>query len=161
MSEPREGMAAAKRRVGISRRGFVRGVGLLIAGGWLGVAGRSVRSGDVAADAAPPVHALGQAAFAVYVGDSFRVAGPTAAPLDMQLVDVADRRPRADWHHGGESFALVFRGSGDRALPQETYQFSHPALGTFPLFIVPGLAGSGGVNHEAMINRLPTDERGA
>ena len=78
------------------------------------------------------------------------------APLEMRLVDVADRRPQTAGHHGGESFALIFRSPGDRALGQDTYLFSHPNLGAFPLFIAPGSAGWDGVSHEAIINRLPT-----
>ncbi len=154
MREPQEKMTARRRHIGVSRRAFVQGAGALIAVGWLRPAVPPARSN--AAEPPPPVHALSQAAFAAYLGESFRVAGGTTAPLNLRLVDVADRRPRADGHHGGESFALIFRGPGDQALAQETYQFSHPDLGTFPLFIVPGLVSPDGVNHEAIINRLPT-----
>ncbi len=127
---------------------------VLIVGGWLGAAGRSAHP-DKTGDAAPPVHALGQGMFAAYRGEPFHVEGMAGESLDMRLIDVIDYRPRTGQHHDGESFALVFRGAGDRALAQETYQFSHPSLGTFPLFIVPGLAGADGVSHEAIINRVP------
>jgi len=36
-----------------------------------------------------------------------------------------------------ESFALTFRGPVQPALPQDTYEFDHPALGRFALLIVP------------------------
>jgi hypothetical protein len=161
MNEPQESVPARQRRVGVSRRGFVQGAGVLVAGGWLRSTLPPARTGAGASEPAPPVHALGQAAFAAYLGQSFRIEDGVAPPLDMRLVDVADRRPRADGHHGGESFALIFRGPGDRALAQQTYQFSHPDLGTFALFIVPGSTQPEGVNHEAIINRLPVHERSA
>ncbi|HEV7126090.1 MAG TPA: hypothetical protein VGN32_01465 [Ktedonobacterales bacterium] len=155
MNETQENLPARQRRVGVSRRAFVQGAGVLVAGGWLRSTLPPAHTSAVASEPAPPVHALGQAAFAAYLGQSFRIEDGAAAPLDVRLVDVADRRPLVGGHHGGESFALIFRGPGDRALAQKTYQFSHPDLGTFALFIVPGLVSPDGVNHEAIINRLP------
>jgi hypothetical protein len=154
MNEPQEKLPARQRRVGVSRRGFVQGAGVLIAGGWLRSTLPPGRTGTVASESAPPVHAMDQESFAAYLGQSFRVEGEATAPVDVRLVDVADRRPPTG-HHGGESFALIFRAPGDQALAQGTYQFSHPVLGPFSLFIVPGLTSPDGANHEAIINRLP------
>jgi hypothetical protein len=154
MSEPQGNLPVRQRRVGVSRRGFVQGAGVLIAGGWLHSTLSFGRASAVASEATSPVHAMDQEAFAAYLGQSFRIEGEATAPLDVRLVDVADRRPPVG-HHGGESFALIFRSLGDQPLSQHTYQFSHPALGSFPLFIVPGVASPEGINHEAIINRLP------
>jgi hypothetical protein len=49
-----------------------------------------------------------------------------------------------------EPFSLTFRGPGEPQLEQRTYPVSHPALGTFELFIVPVGRDADGVYYEAV-----------
>jgi hypothetical protein len=56
--------------------------------------------------------------------------------------------------HGGECFALLFRGPHNRPLAQGTYRFVHDRMGSFPLFIVPGTSGPHGLHYEALFNHL-------
>ena len=57
--------------------------------------------------------------------------------------------------NGGECFSLLFVG-GSQARPQNTYVVTHPALGTFNLFLVPaGSDENGAQKSVATINRLP------
>ena len=55
---------------------------------------------------------------------------------------------------GGECFTLLFRG-GSLPQPQNEYMFSHGALGTFQMFVVPTDADqSGAQGYLATVNRL-------
>jgi len=54
-------------------------------------------------------------------------------PIQLRLVDVADEGVE----RGIRQFSLFFHGPADRVLPQNTYAFSHEALGSLALFIVP------------------------
>jgi len=55
---------------------------------------------------------------------------------------------------GGECFSLLFVG-GSEALGQNTYVVTHPALGTFSLFLVPAGADENGAQKcVATINRI-------
>lgn len=56
----------------------------------------------------------------------------------------------------GECFSLVFRAAADAPLDQRTYRLEHPALGDFPLFLVPlGPSDDDGrLELEAVVYRL-------
>ncbi len=54
---------------------------------------------------------------------------------------------------GKECFSLIFeKEAGHEYLTQDTYTAAHPALGEFPLFVVP--AGKTPKKYEALFNRL-------
>jgi hypothetical protein len=56
---------------------------------------------------------------------------------------------------GGECFSLLFRGGSGKPLGQSIYEVDHPALGSFPLFLVPvGPDNNGAQGYLATINRL-------
>jgi hypothetical protein len=61
-----------------------------------------------------------------------------------------------------EKFSLVFRGSNELRLEQNTYTFSHPRLGRFDMFIVPiGCMDASSTCYEAVFNRpVPISETG-
>lgn len=61
-----------------------------------------------------------------------------------------------------EKFSLIFRGSSELRLEQNTYMFSHPRLGRFALFIVPiGSIDASSSYYEAVFNRpVPISETG-
>lgn len=56
-----------------------------------------------------------------------------------------------------DSFALHFLGTGN-TLAQGTYEVEHPALGRFPLFIVPSATGSGRETYTAIFNHILTSQ---
>jgi hypothetical protein len=99
-------------------------------------------------------------AFAAHKGESFEIqAGPgeTVAVVlaSATVIGGAASPSRAAAETEAESFSLEFRGPRARFLAQGTYQLEHPALGSFPLFIVPvGLEGEE-YRYEAVFNRLP------
>lgn len=99
------------------------------------------------------------ATFASHVGDAF-IATRDGAPLPLALVEarVIALQPM-DGRALGKSgyvrrdpFALLFRGPLDRPLPQGLRAFTHPALGTFELHIVPVGPGETGLLYEAIFN---------
>ncbi|MDQ6631800.1 MAG: hypothetical protein M3Y82_08580 [Verrucomicrobiota bacterium] len=55
-----------------------------------------------------------------------------------------------------ETFSLMFRGSKDQPLQQSSYQFEHPKIGRFVMFIVPvgdAAALTGSRYYQAVFNR--------
>ena len=92
---------------------------------------------------------LTQATFAPHVGSSFRVQTGDSE-LELTLVEVSDVRvlPRV------EVFSLEFQGPAASPLPQAEYQFDHPVVGEFTLFIVPVGREGDVLQYEAVFNRL-------
>jgi hypothetical protein len=147
---------------GLSRRAFVQGLGVAVAGSALVPLG--IRAAVAQAFASRrPLASLTQAAFAAHRGDVFHIHPEASPRLDVVLLAVTDRsrhataragraRPRTDM--GGECFAMVFRGPHNRPLAQGTYRFVHDHMGSFSLFIVPGATGAHGIHYEALFNRL-------
>ncbi len=88
-------------------------------------------------------------AFQAALNTPFRVGLPTEAEVDLTLVEARTARSTS----GGESFSLLFRGPVDPFLPQRMYAFSHEALGSFDLFIVPVGRDPEGFQYEAVFNR--------
>ena len=78
-----------------------------------------------------------QERFASQVGTVFRFATP-AGSTDLRLLEVASG-PAASTKKAS-CFFVQFDG-GTTALPQGTYPVSQKSLGTFALFVVPGLRG--------------------
>jgi hypothetical protein len=96
-----------------------------------------------------------RATFAAQLNSTFRLKREVGFVL-MTLEEVRDAGyptvTQAD--PASENFVLVFRGRR-LSLPQDTYMLDHEALGTFPLFLVPG--GSNRLGQEsfiAVINRV-------
>lgn len=99
------------------------------------------------------------ATFAPHVGDRFVTTGD-GAPLALELVEarriaLKPMDGRALGRSGfvrRDPFALLFRGPHERPLPQGLRPFTHPALGTFELHIVPVGPGETGLLYEAIFN---------
>ena len=84
-------------------------------------------------------------------------AGGTASRLALILTAVRDL-PQAESQGlvGSEDcFVLRFSGPALRPLGQGTYTLRHPALGAFPMFLVPMGGNRRGRAYEAVINRPP------
>ncbi len=98
-------------------------------------------------------YGLTLSAFAPQLGTEFTVVDAAGARSALTLVAARDEGigTRAVLDRG-ECFSLSFESSGP-SLDQDTYQLSHPALGEFPLFIVPGRPASR-ATYTAIFNRI-------
>ena len=98
-------------------------------------------------------YALTLSAFEPQLGTQFAVFDASGTRGTLTLVGARDEgigvRAIVD---RGECFSLSFESSGS-LLDQDTYQLSHPAIGEFPLFIVPGRPGSR-PTYTAIFNRI-------
>ena len=83
------------------------------------------------------------------VGSTFKIRREGASPLSVKLVS-ATRLEGV-----GESFSLIFRGHANARLGQQVYDFEHPSLGTFPLFVVPVGRATKGRDFQVIVNRIP------
>jgi hypothetical protein len=94
--------------------------------------------------------------FARHVNTPFRLPDAGAAGLTLIDVSAVQSSPRQ------ETFSLIFRGAGDRGLPQGTWRLDHAALGALDIFLVPVGRDERGWYYEAVFNRLvPPDSRRA
>lgn len=95
--------------------------------------------------------------FLDFVNTTFVVYHAQKGRIEVYLKDVEDLRPQAFKNNattGHECFNLIFVNQSGTALPQGTYTMEHPKLGTFDLFLVPGVNLRYGHNACATINRL-------
>src|SRR5262245_22327646 len=60
-----------------------------------------------------------------------------ASKVNLTLVDVTDLTSHKENRAGKEGFSLIFRGSPDNTLKQNTYLIEHEKLGMFSFLIVP------------------------
>lgn len=147
----------------ISRRRFAQTAGLaMIASGLAGSPGSLFAqtlepgglfslSSNVYAD---PVLGFTSETFLPYINTIFQPAGSGNRRIPLQLTEVLTHSHKENQRReiSGESFSLLFRAVGGKALPQSTHTFEHASLGTFSLFISP--AGCGGNEYVAVINHL-------
>ena len=99
------------------------------------------------------------ATFNALQGAAFSVVFAPEETLELRLESATDlgsgsqeahpRMAAPQW----ERFSLLFRGPRSHFLPQATYEFAHPTLGSFPMFIVPIGADDLGFRYEAAFNR--------
>ena len=93
--------------------------------------------------------------FLPHVGAAFTIAFPDGT-LELTLGSVEPhgaRAPRPDVPElRAEPFSLVFLGPLRPALPQRTWDLSHPALGTQAIFLVPLGPAEGRMRYEAVFN---------
>ncbi len=96
--------------------------------------------------------------FTPHVNTMFRITRQDASVSDLELVEAVDLSQPHD-HSSGvpqmEVFSLLFRGSADEYISQESYEFSHPQLGRFTIFITPVVGDDPKYhNYQALFNRL-------
>jgi hypothetical protein len=97
---------------------------------------------------------LNKAAFESQLNTKFLI-NEGASKVAVTLVDVANLGSRKQNRAGKEGFSLLFRGSKDVILQQNTYVIEHETLGMFSFLIVPiGPKGKRAPHYEAVINRL-------
>jgi hypothetical protein len=97
---------------------------------------------------------LQKVAFTPYVGTQFRVQGGGKGGL-LTLTQVDDLRGNGKTAAAGNGFSLVFAGSLKKPLAQNTYTFTHDALGEFSLLLVRlNTRKQDRAYYEAIINRV-------
>ena len=101
---------------------------------------------------------LTYSSFAPCQGDKFTVQLEPDQTLLLTLSTATEAPPPTPKSPLGERFSLIFHGPRSTVLPQGTYTFSHPALGSFPLFIVPIGADDDHLHYQAVFNRLKRQE---
>ena len=143
-------------RHGTSRRGFIKRVITVAAGGALFSAGYGDSS--VVQTQLVPGSALRRSLFATRVGDAFRVQGDSVDPISLRLVEVRDLGPASSAGTARDadreqSFLIQFSGPSDRPLEQQIYRFEHTSFGAFLLFIVPMAPDPDVQYYEAIFNR--------
>ena len=112
------------------------------------------RSG-VATGSTSPTNELTLGRFAPHVGSRFTMRTGALVTAGVTLEEARETAPHRADRAGlqGESFSLVFRGSEDAALEDGIYRVTHPALGTFPLFISAFGLGRKGQAYQAVVDR--------
>jgi hypothetical protein len=112
----------------------------------------------------PSLCAASFADFAALQGTSFAVSAPGVAAVRLKLIEtkwLTSRQPQAQLAADAqnEKFTLLFQGSNQTELTQNTYTFEHPELGRLDIFLVPvPVSGSENCHYAAVFNRpvLPT-----
>lgn len=110
--------------------------------------------------AAPGAALLTLARFTPLVGSTFGVVSGRVQTVRATLEEATARAPRPADRPGlsGESFSLIFAANGRKALGDGTYTVVHPALGTFPLFLVAVDRGRLAQRYQAVVDRR-TEQR--
>jgi hypothetical protein len=91
--------------------------------------------------------------FQKHINEAFRLYLSPEQSIDLKLVTATDTSAKQPT--GCESFSIVFLGSQQPLLPQDTYLLQHPELGEFQLFIVPIRQDKNGSYYEAVFSRIP------
>ena len=102
--------------------------------------------------------------FSSQKGETFRAFPPDGAPVSLQLIEVADIKPRAGKKRleapatspnpGQECFSLIFQGPPGTTLWQDTFKLVNTQLGQFAMLLVPVGRDSSHTYFQAVINRL-------
>ncbi|NNF06577.1 MAG: hypothetical protein HKN21_07435 [Candidatus Eisenbacteria bacterium] len=89
------------------------------------------------------------------VRSNFTVHGKQKS-ANLKLVKVCNEQVQSIPGTGKlAKFSLLFRGSDQSPLEQETYRFEHAALGKFDVFLVPvDMAGNGRQHYQVVFNQL-------
>jgi len=97
---------------------------------------------------------LNMQAFKSQMGTSFFL-NEEASKIKVTLVDVTNLASRKQSAAGKEGFSLLFRGSKDTSLKQNTYLIEHDRLGMFSFLVVPvRTRDTRAPYYEAVVNRL-------
>ncbi len=99
---------------------------------------------------------LNRETFSRYLNTKFSFSHEAVEGVAVKLIEVNDLTPKTarPAAAGKECFALVFIGSHNAPLRQETYTVTHESLGKFDMLVVPIARNRKGVYYEAVFNRL-------
>lgn len=137
-----------------SRRKFLKQgtLGAVAAGFSLGLADQA---GTRASALLPSASAdLNRAAFESQLQTTFLIYR-RAGRVPLKLIEVVNYGSRTSFRGVREAFALVFRGSNEQPLEQETYTIEHEKLGRLSFLMVPIISRDKSSRYyEININRL-------
>ncbi len=99
---------------------------------------------------------LNRETFSRYLSTKFSFSHEAVEGVAVKLIEVNDLTPKTARPAAAakECFALVFIGSCNAPLRQETYTVTHESLGKFDMLVVPIARNRKGVYYEAVFNRL-------
>ncbi|MCM2313939.1 MAG: hypothetical protein NDJ92_02140 [Thermoanaerobaculia bacterium] len=90
-------------------------------------------------------------AFRPHLNTQFTVVVSGSEAVELVLLETIEVGAERRGHRRG--FSLTFGGgAASRILPQRTYEFRHPAFGSFELFIVPRTPQANEPRYEAVFN---------
>ena len=95
--------------------------------------------------------------FRQHLNTPFRLQVNAPKPIDLTLVEVESRPSDATEQQGMERFSVVFLGSPEFLLPQNTYRLVHPEMGEFDIFLVAIGKETDGYRYEAVYNYYKQD----
>ncbi len=95
--------------------------------------------------------------FRQHLNTPFRLQVNAPKPIDLTLVGVESRPSDATEQQGMERFSVVFLGSPEFLLPQNTYRLVHPEMGEFDIFLVAIGKETDGYRYEAVYNYYRQD----
>lgn len=103
------------------------------------------------------MHPMKLEAFAEHVDSTFHLQFEDTSTLDVLLVEAVPQKPTAKGFGVPDTirddpFALLFRGPGDKPLPQRIYSITHDKMGELTLFLVPVGIDEHGRYYEALFN---------
>jgi hypothetical protein len=90
--------------------------------------------------------------FRKHLNTPFRLQVNAPKPIDLTLVAVESRPSDATEEQGMERFSVMFVGSPEFLLPQNTYRLVHPEMGEFDIFLVAIGKEADGYHYEAVYN---------
>lgn len=93
-------------------------------------------------------------AFQAALQSAFQFEVTAQVHVPLTLVEACARRSPTG-EVSGDSFALLFHGPAAQPLTQRMYPCTHPAFGSFDLFIVPVGRDHNGFHYEAVFNLQP------
>ncbi len=143
-----------------TRRQFLAGCSLLTLAAGLTPAALLTAPGGAKSVA---LREIGFPVFAEQLGATFIVSQKPAPDVKLKLVKARltpALHPRAQLAEDArnEKFSLLFRGSAEVALEQNTHTFEHAEIGRFAMFIAPvNLKDGNHAYYEAVFNRPPSE----
>jgi hypothetical protein len=140
----------------MNRRGFLLLCGAAAASADL-AAGPAWATEPAAGGRTLMIEELSKQLFERHLGESFAVSAEGVAPVTLKLAKVIEA-PARHQRSGApemECFSVVFEGTQETALSQNTYVFENSRMGSVALFAVPVVSSDETVRrYEVVINRL-------
>jgi hypothetical protein len=148
----------------ITRRNFIQTLGLAaVAGVSLNLGstafGQTLQADDLflvpTESMSDPLLSFTSGHFTPFINTDFQIRRAGSRRTEtLKLIDVKDFQSKANQAKSvqGDSFSLMFSNTRATKLVGQSFEFSHPALGTFTLFLSP--VNKEPNQYEAIINHL-------
>ncbi|HEV2706679.1 MAG TPA: hypothetical protein VGV59_12200 [Pyrinomonadaceae bacterium] len=97
------------------------------------------------------LESLNEETFARLLNTKFVLHAEPGQDSELELVEVSSGPVEKEGQ--GDCFSLIFRGPTETLFQQRIYNFEHPQIGSFDLFIVPIRRHTDGFYYEVIFNR--------